>query len=69
MGIMDVYERSCEAIPPKKSRRKRRGGGEKDSSLFLVNGALPPFLVKILNKVIYMAMLFFISADFILLGI
>ena len=64
---MDVYERSCEAIPPKKSRRKRRG--EKDSSLFLVNGALPPFLVKILNKVIYMAMLFFISADFILLGI
>ena len=68
MGIMVVYERSCEAIPPKKSRRKRRGG-EKDYSLFLVNGALPPFLVKILNKVIYMAMLFFISADFILLGI
>ena len=52
-----------------KKVEEKGGGGEKDSSLFLVNGALPPFLVKILNKVIYMAMLFFISADFILLGI
>ena len=28
MGIMDVYERSCEAIPPKKVEEKGGGGGE-----------------------------------------